>query len=80
MQTVKVFKLGQAQAVRIPVRYRFNVDEVEVFQRGDELILRAKPTTAGDIFAKARAAAADAFLDFKRPEQGTARPVSPLDV
>lgn len=80
MQTVKVFKLGKAQAVRIPVRYRFTTDEVEVFKRGDELVLRAKPETAGELFARARAIAGDAFKDFKRPDQGIARPVPPLDI
>ncbi|TAM12370.1 MAG: AbrB/MazE/SpoVT family DNA-binding domain-containing protein [Nevskiaceae bacterium] len=55
MQTVKVFTLGKAQAVRIPVRYRFATDEVEVFKRGDELVLRPKPQTAGDLFARIRA-------------------------
>lgn len=70
MQTVKVFTLGKAQAVRIPVRYRFATDEVEVFKRGDELVLRPKPETAADIFARARAVAGDAFKDFKRPPQG----------
>lgn len=55
MQTVKVFTLGKAQAVRIPVRYRFTTDEVEVFKRGDELVLRPRPRTAGDLFARIRA-------------------------
>jgi len=55
MQTVKVFKLGRAQAVRIPARFRIDADEVQVFQRGDELVLRPKPQTAADGFARARA-------------------------
>lgn len=80
MQTVKVFTLGKAQAVRIPVRYRFDVDEVEVFKRGNELVLRPKARTAGELFAHARAIAGDAFDDFKRPDQGTLRPIPPLDV
>lgn len=79
MQTVKVFKLGKAQAVRIPARFKFDVDEVQVFQRGDELVLRAKPQTAADVFARARAIAGDAFKDWKRPEQGKPRPVKPFD-
>jgi|GEM_PF-1037009 len=80
MQTVKVFKLGKAQAVRIPVRYQFDTDEVEVFQRGSELVLRPKTETAADVFARARAIADDGFKDWKRPEQGKARPVPPLEV
>lgn len=80
MQTVKVFKLGKAQAVRIPVRYQFATNEVEVYQRGSELVLRPKTETAADLFARARAIAGDAFKDWKRSEQGTARPVPPLKV
>lgn len=80
MQTVKVFKLGNAQAVRIPARYRFDTGEVEVFQRGNELVLRPKAETAADLFARARAVAGDAFNDWKRPDQGEARPVPPLEV
>lgn len=80
MQTVKVFKLGNAQAVRIPARYRFDTSEVEVFQRGSELVLRPKVETAADLFARARALAGDSFKDLKRPEQGETRPVPPLDV
>ena len=79
VQTVKVFKLGKAQAVRIPVRYQFDTDEVEVFQRGGELVLRPKPANAADLFARARAIAGDSFKDFTRPEQGEARPVPLLD-
>lgn len=80
MQTVKVFKLGKAQAVRIPARYKFDTAEVEVFQRGSELVLRPKTETAADLFTRARAMAGDSFKDFERPAQGIARPVPALDV
>ena len=80
MQTVKVFKLGKAQAVRIPARYKFDTGEVEVFQRGNELVLRPKTETAADMFARARSVAGDSFTEWERPEQGTARPVPLLDV
>ncbi|HEY8011655.1 MAG TPA: hypothetical protein VIE67_11750 [Rudaea sp.] len=78
MQTIKVFKLGNAQAVRIPVRYRFNVDEVEVFERGNELVLRPKAKTAADVFAAIRAKHGP--LDIKRPPQGKVEPVEPLEL
>ncbi|TAN06482.1 MAG: AbrB/MazE/SpoVT family DNA-binding domain-containing protein [Rhodanobacteraceae bacterium] len=81
MQTVKVFTLGKAQAVRIPVRYRFDTDEVEIFKRGDELVLRAKPESAAEVFARARALAGDAFKDFELPSRkGKHRPIPPLDI
>ncbi|MEM6431415.1 MAG: AbrB/MazE/SpoVT family DNA-binding domain-containing protein [Deinococcota bacterium] len=36
----KVFQSGNSQAVRIPKEFRLEHDEVEITQRGDELILR----------------------------------------
>jgi antitoxin VapB len=36
----KVFKSGNSQAVRLPREFRLDVTEVEIFQRGDELVLR----------------------------------------
>lgn len=77
MQTVKVFKLGKAQAVRIPVRYRFATDEVEVFKRGDELVLRAKPETGAELFARVRAK--HGAPDFAPLPRGKAEPVAPLE-
>ncbi|MBW4049658.1 MAG: AbrB/MazE/SpoVT family DNA-binding domain-containing protein [Proteobacteria bacterium] len=78
MQTIKVFKLGNAQAVRIPVRYRFNVDEVEVFQRDGELVLRPKTETAADLFARIRAKHGP--LDIQPTPRGKAEPVEPLEL
>jgi antitoxin VapB len=43
MATARVFKSGNSQAVRLPKEYRFGTDEVEIFRRGDEVILREKP-------------------------------------
>ena len=38
----KVFKSGNSQAVRLPKEFRFNVSEVEIFKRGDEVVLKSK--------------------------------------
>lgn len=38
----KIFKSGNSQAVRIPKEFRFDVTEVEIFKRGDELVLKPK--------------------------------------
>lgn len=43
MATAKVFKSGNSQAVRLPKEFRFATDEVEIFRRGDEVVLREKP-------------------------------------
>ena len=39
----KIFQSGNSQAVRIPKEFRFDVSEVEIFKRGDEVILKPKP-------------------------------------
>lgn len=50
----KVFKSGNSQAIRIPRGFRLDVDVMEIFWRGDELVLR-KPrvglSVAFDILA-----------------------------
>ena len=43
MTTAKVFQSGNSQAVRIPREFRFNTEEVEIYRRGDEVILRETP-------------------------------------
>lgn len=43
MSTAKVFRSGNSQAVRLPKQFRLNSKEVEIFRRGDELVLREKP-------------------------------------
>ena len=39
METAKVFENGRSQAVRLPKKFRFDVDEVVVQQLGDAVIL-----------------------------------------
>lgn len=78
MTTAKLFKLGNSQAVRIPARYRMSAQEVEVFQRNGELVLRPKLRTAADLFEQARGLAGD-ISDWERPEQGEIKPVASLD-
>lgn len=45
MATARVFKSGNSQAVRLPKEFRFEGEELEIFRRGDEVILREKPRT-----------------------------------
>ena len=42
MDTAKVFENGRSQAVRLPKKFRFNVDEVVVQQLGDAILLAPK--------------------------------------
>mgnify|MGYP005845249299 CR=1 FL=1 len=41
MTTARIFQSGNSQAIRLPKEFRFHCDEVEIFRRGDEIILRA---------------------------------------
>jgi antitoxin VapB len=45
MATAKVFRSGNSQAVRLPKQYRFKSKEVEIYRRGDEIVLKEKPTS-----------------------------------
>jgi antitoxin VapB len=38
--SARVFKSGNSQAARSPKKFRFSGDEVEIFRRGDEVVLR----------------------------------------
>ncbi len=49
-QTAKVFRSGNSQAVRLPKNFQFDVDEVEILKRGDEVVLRKKPATLLEAF------------------------------
>ena len=42
MDTAKVFENGRSQAVRLPKKFRFNVDAVVVQQLGDAVLLVPK--------------------------------------
>ena len=50
MSTAKVFMTGRSQAIRLPKEFRFDGTEVEIFRRGDEVILREKTITAEQLF------------------------------
>lgn len=39
MDTAKLFKNGQSQAVRLPRKYRFQGDKVNIIKFGDSVIL-----------------------------------------
>jgi antitoxin VapB len=42
MATARVFRSCNSQAVRLPNQFRFKGKEVEIFRRGDEVVLREK--------------------------------------
>lgn len=40
MPRAKIFRSGNSQALRLPKEFRFKSKEVEIFRRGDEIVLR----------------------------------------
>ncbi len=50
MTYARVFQSGNSQAVRLPKAFRFDAEQVEIFRRGDEVILRERPSSALTIF------------------------------
>jgi antitoxin VapB len=42
MAVAKVFMSGNSQAVRLPKEFRVAGDEVDIFRRGDEIVLRER--------------------------------------
>jgi antitoxin VapB len=45
MTETSVFMSGNSQAVRLPKPFRFQGSSVEIFRRGDEVVLREKRQT-----------------------------------
>ena len=50
MAIAKVFRSGNSQAVRLPKEFRFKAEEVEIFRRGQEVVLREKDQTLARAF------------------------------
>lgn len=50
MAEARVFKSGNSQALRLPEEFRFESDRVEIFRRGDEIVLRELRPSAAAIF------------------------------
>ena len=64
MATAKVFKSGNSQALRLPRQFRLDGTEVDIFRRGDEIVLREKPRT----MARAFEILSDLDLDLDRKD------------
>jgi antitoxin VapB len=50
MTMTRVFQSGNSQAVRLPKEFRFDVEEVEIFRRGEEVVLRPVPLSGAAVF------------------------------
>jgi antitoxin VapB len=70
MGTAKVFRSGNSQAVRLPKQFRLKSKEVEIFRRGEEIVLREK----GGSMMRAFDLLAGLPDDFAIPGRGKDRP------
>jgi len=50
MNTAKIFKSGNSQAVRLPKEFQFDTSEVQIFRRGNEVVLTNKPQNLSRVF------------------------------
>jgi antitoxin VapB len=50
MRVAKVFRSDNSQAVRLPKEFRFKGKEVEIFRRGNEVVLRQKEISLARAF------------------------------
>jgi antitoxin VapB len=50
MTFARVFQSGNSQAVRLPREFRLNVDQVEIFRHGNDIVLRERPVNGAEIF------------------------------
>ena len=59
MTYARVFQSGNSQAVRLPKEFRLHTDQVEIFRRGSDIVLRERPASAVGIFDALAAMPAD---------------------
>ena len=69
METAKIFENGRSQAVRLPKKFRFNVDEVVVQQLGAAVLLVPKDSLWQTIMDGLNSFTNDIFEDGR--DQGT---------
>jgi antitoxin VapB len=50
MATARVFRSGNSQAVRLPKEFQVKSKELEIFRRGEEIVLREKQKGLGRAF------------------------------
>ncbi len=68
MSTARIFKSGNSQAVRLPKQFRFHVDQVEIFRRGEEIVLREPKRNLGQAFAVLAAIPRDFMVEGRQDQ------------
>jgi antitoxin VapB len=59
----RVFQSGNSQAVRLPKQFRLRSKQVQVFRRGNDIVLRERPVKLSELLAALPRLADDAFPD-----------------
>lgn len=73
MTSARVFKSGNSQAVRLPKQFRVNASELEIFRRGDEIVLREKPRGMAAAFHLLASLPDDFLLEGRKDEPAQKR-------
>lgn len=63
MTYARVFQSGNSQAVRLPKEFRLDVDRVEIFRQGNDIVLRQIPASAATVFDLLASLPADFMAD-----------------
>jgi len=63
MEKAKIFKSGNSIAIRLPKGFDLHGDEVEIYRRGREIVLREIPTNLGRAFALLKELPDDCFAE-----------------
>ena len=63
MTYARVFQSGNSQAVRLPKEFRLNVEQVEIFRQGNDIVLRQTPINAAAVFDLLAGLPADFMAD-----------------
>lgn len=73
MATARVFRSGNSQAVRLPKQFRLKGGEVEIFRRGEEIVLREKKGGIARAFEILSNLPEDVFEEERKDEPAQAR-------
>lgn len=65
MITIKPYMIGEDQYIDLPKEFSFKSNEVEIFRRGDEVILHEKPLTAEQANVVMQQIPADIYVEAK---------------
>ena len=72
--TARVFQSGNSQAVRLPKQFRLKTTKVQIFRRGNDIVLREKPARLSDLLSGLPPLPDDAF-----PDEIPDRPPEPIE-